>query len=193
MDVATIQSNFSRYIQLEEGEAALFLSLLEPVRIRRRKFLLLDGAVCRHFSLVTDGCLMNYYTDQNGFAHVLQFATRMWWTADLQSLMQGTPASFSIQALVDSEALMLPRARMEQLFIDIPKFERYFRIIFQNALMTHQQRIIQNIAFPAEERYLRFREKYPHLENLVPQKYIASYLGMTPEFLSKVRRRLAGK
>jgi CRP-like cAMP-binding protein len=193
LDTTTLQKKLSRYIQLDENEAAHFLSLLEPRQIARRKFLLLDGDVCRHFSLVTEGCLMNYYTDENGFAHVLQFATHMWWTADLQSLMNETPALFSIQALVNSEVLMLPRPQLDQLFVDIPKFERYFRIIFQNALMAHQQRIIQNIAFPAEERYLQFREKYPHLERMVPQKYIASYLGVTPEFLSKVRRRLAKK
>lgn len=191
MDSKTIQSKLSRYIQLDDGEAEFFLSLLKPAHIKKRKFLLLSGDVCPYFSLVTRGCLMNYYTDDNGFEHVLQFATHMWWTADLESLIKGTPALYSIQALADTDVLMLSRANLDRLYLEAPKFERYFRIIFQNALMAHQQRIIQNIAFPAEERYVQFREKYPHLEQMVPQKYIASYLGVTPEFLSKVRRRLA--
>lgn len=193
MDAPTIRQKLSRYIDLEESEAELFLSLLKPGHVKKRKFLLLSGDVCPYFTLVTDGCLMNYYTDDNGFEHVLQFATHMWWTADLESLMKGTPALFSIQALADTSVLMLSRANLERLYDESPKFERYFRIIFQNALMAHQQRIIQNIAFPAEERYLQFRDKYGYLEQVVPQKYIASYLGVTPEFLSKVRKRLARK
>lgn len=193
MDAPTIRQKLSRYISLEEGEAEFFLSLLKPAHVKKRKFLLLSGDACPYFTLVTGGCLMNYYTDDNGFEHVLQFATHMWWTADLESLMKGTPALFSIQALADTEVLMLSRTNLERLYGESPKFERYFRIIFQNALMAHQQRIIQNIAFPAEERYLQFREKYGYLEQVVPQKYIASYLGVTPEFLSKVRKRLARK
>lgn len=191
MDAATLQDRLSRYIQLEDEEARLFHSLLKPARIRNRRPLQVSGDHSRAFSLVTKGCLVNYYEDENGFQHVLQFATPMWWTADLHSLIHGTPSDYTIKALMDTEVLKLSRDKLDLLYREVPTFERYFRIIFQNALIAHQRRIIQNIAFPAEERYRQFRKTYPDLEQLVPQKYIASYLGITPEFLSKIRRRLA--
>ncbi|MCB9081134.1 MAG: Crp/Fnr family transcriptional regulator [Lewinellaceae bacterium] len=193
MDYQALQANFRRYIQLTDEEAQYFFSLLKPQKLKARRLLLDIGDPCLYFSLVTEGCLVNYYTDDNGFEHVLQFATTFWWTADLQSLMNGTPSMYTIKAVVDSEVLRLSRADMELLYQQIPKFERYFRIIFQNALMSHQTRIMQNIAYPAEERYRQFQQTYPHIEQLVPQKYIASYLGITPEFLSKIRRKMAKK
>ena len=193
MDALELKTRLARYIQLEDEEAYFFYRMLRPVSIRNRKMLLVSGDRSDAFSLVTEGCLVNYYEDANGFEHVLQFATQMWWTADLHSLMKGVPSSYTIKALMDTQVLQISREGMEKLYREVPKFERYFRIIFQNALIAHQHRIIQNIAFPAEERYLQFKGTYPDLEQLVPQKYIASYLGITPEFLSKIRRRLARK
>ena len=191
MTAQDLQSNLSRYIQLTNEEADFFFSLLKPATIPKNKLLHRSGEISRTFNLVTEGCLMNYFEDDNGFEHVLQFATKMWWTADLQSLMTGCSSVYTIKALAGTKVLQITKAGLEELYEKVPKFERYFRIIFQNALVVHQRRIIQNIAQPAEERYLYFREKYPTVEQLVPQKYIASYLGITPEFLSKIRRRLA--
>ncbi|MEZ4828578.1 MAG: Crp/Fnr family transcriptional regulator [Bacteroidia bacterium] len=189
MNVPTLIENLRRYIQLEDREAEIFLSLTKTKTIPKKKFLLLSGEVCEYFSLVADGCLMNYFTDENGFEHVLQFATPMWWTADLYSLVSRSPAIYSIKALTDARVLQISIEGLEQLYRDVPKFERYFRIIFQNALVAHQRRIMQNHAFSAEDRYQQFLKSYPTLEQIVPQKYIASYLGITPEFLSKIRRK----
>ena len=191
MTALELKAKLSRYIRLDDEEALFFYALLKPVSIRSRRMLLVSGDRSNAFSLVTKGCLVNYYEDENGFEHVLQFATPMWWTADLHSLIKGVDSKYSIKALMDTEVLQISKGNLEYLYQELPKFERYFRIIFQNALIAHQRRIIQNIAFPAEERYLQFREAYPDLERLVPQKYIASYLGITPEFLSKIRRRMA--
>jgi CRP-like cAMP-binding protein len=112
-----------------------------------------------------------------------------WWTGDLHSFTEQVPSIYSTRALADSEVLYLPKADMDRLLAEVPKFERFFRILFQNSLVTHQQRIIQNFSANAEERYENFRKKYPSLEQYVPLKYIASYLGFTPEFLSKIRRK----
>jgi CRP-like cAMP-binding protein len=193
LDAFDLQAKLQRYIRLTDEEAQIFRKLLTPTKIKNREYLLVSGDVCRTFSLVTEGCLVNYYEDDNGFEHVLQFATPMWWTADLHSLMHGGPTAYSIKALTATKVLQITREGLEQLYREVPSFERYFRIIFQNALIAHQRRIIQNIAFPAEQRYLEFRDRYPEVEQLVPQKYIASYLGITPEFLSKIRKRLAQK
>jgi CRP-like cAMP-binding protein len=139
------------------------------------------------------GCLMAYYTDSDGVERVLQFATASWWTGDLHSCTKLEPSIYSTRALVDSEVLLLRWDGLNTLLERVPKFEKYFRILFQNSLVSHQQRIMQTLSFTAEQRYEAFRDKYPTLEQFVPQKYIASYLGVTPEFLSKIRRRLMSK
>jgi len=136
---------------------------------------------------------MSYHTDDTGTDHVIQFATAAWWTGDIHSLFRHVPSIYSTRALTDSHVMLLPQAAMEPLLEAIPRLERYFRITFQNSLVTHQSRIIQHYTFTAEERYQAFREKYPSLEQYVPLKYIASYLGITPEFLSKIRRKIMEK
>lgn len=193
MSPEDIQQKLRRYIHLDLKEAEHFLSFFEAVPYRNRKIVVESGDYCRYFFLVESGCLMTYFTDDNGFEHVLQFATHLWWAGDLASLMNNVPAIYSIKAIGDTSILKISKWKLDELYRDLPKFERYFRIIFQNALVAHQRRIIQNIAFTAEERYLQFRERYPQVEMQVPQKYIASYLGITPEFLSKIRRRIAKK
>ncbi|PHN04208.1 Crp/Fnr family transcriptional regulator [Flavilitoribacter nigricans] len=193
MSPEEIQKNLRRYINISLEEAEQFLSLFETVRYKNRKVVVESGDYCRYFFLVEEGCLMTYYTDGNGFEHVLQFATHMWWSGDLPSLMNNVPSAYSIKAIGDTSLLQISKPNLDRLYRELPKFERYYRIIFQNALVAHQRRIIQNIAYTAEERYLQFREAYPQVELLVPQKYIASYLGITPEFLSKIRRRLSNR
>lgn len=152
-----------------------------------------SGEVTRYFINVVEGCLMTYYTDSEASDHVLQFATAGWWTGDLNSFTNGAPSIYSTKALTDSKVLLIPKIQMDELLEKHPKFEKYFRIIFQNSLITHQQRIIRNLSMPAEGRYQFFLKKYPTLEQFVPQKLIASYLGITPEFLSKIRRKLMKK
>lgn len=191
MKTTELRANLSRYISVSLEETEVFLRFLKPKKIKNRKFLLTQGTVCAHFSLVVSGCVMNYYQDKSKNIHVLQFATKMWWTADLNSYIHATPSEYFLRATTDTIVYQLSRAAMDELVTEMPKFERYFRIIFQNSLIAHQKRIIENISETAECRYMLFREKYPEVEQLVSQKYIASYLGITPEFLSKIRRNLA--
>ena len=151
------------------------------------------GEPSRYFIYVNSGCLMSYFTDPEDNDHVMQFATAGWWTGDLPSFTQQVPSIHTTRALTDSEVLLLPRQSMDLLLEKYPKFERYFRILFQNSLINHQNRLIQSLSSKAEDRYLAFQKKYPSLEQYVPLKYIASYLGITPEFLSKIRRKLMHK
>jgi CRP-like cAMP-binding protein len=192
-DAKWLQEKVKSYIALSDEEARYFYSFFKKKVLKNREVLLETGQPCNYFSLVVDGCLMNSYTDQNGFEHVLQFATSTWWTADLNSFINEVPSNYSIRALMPSVILQISKSGLEELFKKIPATEKYFRIIYQNALIAHQQRIMRDHAYDAESRYQLFREKYPDLENLVPLKYIASYLGITPEFLSKIRRRLSRK
>ena len=189
MNTSTILAQINRHISLDERESLYFSSLLIHTKIKQGEYLEKVGTITQDFIHVESGCLMSYYTNKKGDDHVLQFSSAGWWTGDLQSFTKNQPAIYSTRALTDSSVFYLHKTDMDQLFDRYPKFERYFRILFQNALITQLDRIIQNNSDTAEDRYERFREKYPSLEQYVPLKYIASYLGITPEFLSKIRRR----
>jgi CRP-like cAMP-binding protein len=184
-----ILSHITRHVTLTTQEQDLFISMLLPQKLKQGEFAQSAGEITCNFIHVNSGCLMTYFTDPKGNDQVIQFASSGWWTGDLHSLTTQQPSIYTTRALADSEILLLPKVRMEELLERYPVFERYFRIMFQNSLVTHQNRLIEAFANTAEERYSNFQKKYPHLEQFVPLKYIASYLGITPEFLSKIRRR----
>jgi CRP-like cAMP-binding protein len=192
-DFKNILSAIERHVKLTDAEKAVLLSLLESRSLKANEFIAKSDETSEHFIFVAMGCLMTYYTSSDGVEHVLQFATSGWWTGDLASFQKQTPSIYSIRAIADTEVFLITIKGFEELLERVPKLEKYFRILFQNSLVTHGNRIMQTISFTAEERYEAFREKYPTLEQFVPQKYIASYLGVTPEFLSKIRRRLMAK
>ena len=189
MTSSSILAQINKHITLDERESLYFSSLLVQARIKQGDFLEKTGSITQNFIYVESGCLMSYYTDKKDDDHVIQFSTAGWWTGDLNSFTKNQPATYSTRALTESSVLYLPKTAMDQLLDRHPKFEKYFRILFQNALITQLDRIIHNFSDTAEERYEQFGQKYPALEQYVPLKYIASYLGITPEFLSKIRRR----
>ncbi|MBX7124369.1 MAG: Crp/Fnr family transcriptional regulator [Cyclobacteriaceae bacterium] len=180
-----------KHLDLTPEEENFLRNAFQIQSVPRGEVIEASGEPTRGLMYVTSGCLMTYYTDKKGDDHVTYFATAGWWTGDLHSLTADEPSIYTTRTLVDSELLMLTNASLNQLLERYPRFERYFRIIFQNSLVSHQHRIIQNYSYTAQERYESFRERFPTLEQYVPLKYIASYLGMTPEFLSKIRRRMA--
>lgn len=164
-------------------------------RVKVRKFLkgqfvVQQGDVCKYENFVLSGCLKTFYADQEGQEHIVMFAIENWWTSDLGSFINQTPADFNVQCLENSEVAQISFEDLEQLYSDIPKLERFFRIIIQKGFVASLKRISNNFSLPAKERYLKFREQYPQIEQRVPQYTIASYLGMTKEFLSKIRSQL---
>jgi CRP-like cAMP-binding protein len=193
MSEAPIIKNINQHIQLDDGEVNYFLSLLQSRTIKRKEYLLRPNEVCKYESFITKGCLRTYTIDNTGLEHIVMFAVEEWWTGDLYSFLTQTPGNFIIDALEDTELLQISKCDLEKLYETVPKFERFFRIILQNAFVAQQQRINQNLSFTAEERYLHFIKKYPQLEQRLPQKQVAAYLGITPEFLSMIRRKLAHK
>lgn len=192
MDTSGIFAQFERHIALDEKEKLSIRSVLIAARLRQGEFVETVGKVTANFIYVNSGCLMTYYTDTYGSDHVIQFAMAGWWTGDLHSFTKEEPSIYSTRALADSEVFYLPKADMEMLLQKFPKLERYFRILFQNSIVSHQYRLIQNLSATADQRYENFSKRYPSLEQYVPLKYIASYLGITPEFLSKIRRKRSG-
>lgn len=193
MNLDLILSNVGKHIELDGEEEKFFVSLLEPRTFKRKEFLLKEGEVCRYTTFVTEGCLKGFTVDKGGEEHILNFACRDWWIGDIYSLITQKPGMLNIEALAYTEALLLPRDKQQLLYKEVPKFERFFRILTENSLVANQQRLINNLSLTAEERYIAFLHKYPSIFIYAPLHNIASYLGITPEFLSKIRARLAKK
>ena len=193
MSVDLVLQNVGRHIKLTAKEQGVFTELLRPQLYKRKGFVLREGEVSRDSVFVLDGALKGYTLDKHGSEHVLQFAVQGWWIADMYSLISGKAGTLNIEALVDTSVLLLARDDQQSLYERVPKFERFFRILTENSLVSSQQRIINNLSLTAEERYIHFTEKYPFILECAPQHSIASYLGITPEFLSKIRARLATK
>lgn len=190
MPFELILQSISKHISLSEEEQALFTAMLQPRKLKRRQVLLQEGSICRHSAFVVEGCLRGFTVDKNGYEHVLNFAPPGWWMADMYSLITQKPGALNIEALEPSEVLLLSKQDQEMLYQQVPKFERFFRILIENALVSNQQRLLDNLSLTAEERYRDFCTRYPSLVDCVPQKHIASYIGITPEFFSKMRSEL---
>lgn len=188
-----IIDNISKHITLDEEERAFFVSLLTYKKVKLRQRILNEGDICRHSTFVINGCLRGYTIDQNGFEHILSFAPSDWWIADMYSLLSQKPGLLTIEALSDTEVFLLTKTDQERLYETIPKFERFFRLITEKSLVANQQRLIDNLSLSAEERYNKFCTVYPDLIFSIPQKQVASYIGVTPEFLSKMKARINSK
>lgn len=196
MDTFSSQSilqNIAKHITLDSNEQDYFLSLLQVKHIKRKDFLLRANEVIKTENFITKGCVRAYTIDSNGTEHIIMFGIEGWWVGDMYSFLTQLPATYFIDALEDTELLQISKSNLEKLYERVPKFERFFRIILQNAFIAQQQRINQNLSFTAEQRYQFFMHKYPSLEQRISQKQIASYLGITPVFLSMLRKRLSKK
>ena len=189
MPFQLIFDNVCKHIALTGAEKQLFSTLLQPKKLKRKAFLLREGEVCRYSAFVTSGCLRGYNIDKNGAEHVLSFAPADWWMADMYSLISQRPGVLNIDALEDTEMLMLSKADQERLYIRLPKFERFFRILAEKSLVANQQRLVDRLSLTGEERYQKFCSRYPTLIHHLPQKQIAAYIGVSPEFLSRLRAR----
>ncbi|MBX7226081.1 MAG: Crp/Fnr family transcriptional regulator [Chitinophagales bacterium] len=193
METTVLLDNVRRYIQLTPAEEKTFLSFFEFKKIKKKQFLLHQRSICPATAFVLNGCLRGYTIDDNGFEHILQFAPQDWWIADMYSVLSGNPGNLNIDAIEDTEVLLLPRDVREKLFEQIPKTERYFRILMEKSLISIRQRLMDNFSLSAVERYKLFSKTYPTIVHTLPQKYIASYIGVTPEFFSKMKKELLAK
>jgi len=193
MSFDQILKNVSRHIRLTPEEEILFTSLLHTRHIACRDFLLRPGEVCRWENFIDRGCMRTYIIDEKGMEHIVSFSVEGWWVGDMYSFHAQAPATLYIEAMEDTIVQQIDKTAMERLYREVPVFERFFRILLQNAFVAHQNRILQNLSFTADERYRHFMDHYPGLDQRVPQKMIASYLGITPQFLSALRKKMAGK
>ncbi|MBS1919968.1 MAG: Crp/Fnr family transcriptional regulator [Bacteroidetes bacterium] len=182
-----ILKNIARFIELTEEERIFFTSLLKLKKLRKKQFLLQEGEIARHEYFINKGCLRTYTIDEKGQEHIIQFAIEDWWTGDMYSFLTQTPAKLNIDAIEDTELFCIENISMEILYRKVPKFERFFRLLLQNAFIANQSRILESMSLSADERYCKFIERYPSMEQRLPLKHIASYLGITAESLSRIR------
>jgi len=190
MNFDLLISNISRHLSLTGEEIEFFTSLLRSKSLANGEFLLREGDVCKYESFVVKGCLKTYYLDEMGVEHIIDFSIEEWWADDLYSLLTQTPSKSNIKAIEDTDVLQIGKTDLELLYQKIPKFERFFRILFQNAYITQREQINLALSASARERYLLFIKKKPYAEKRFSQKDIASYLGVTPQFLSTLKKKL---
>lgn len=186
-------SSFNNSFALNEKEEEEVKRLFKKRIVKRRGFLLQEGEICKHMSFVVSGCFKMYAVDTNFKEHNLQFAIENEWISDIQSFYDEKPSRLSIEALEPSVILQISHEDLLYLYINYHKFDRNFRIINERKFINFQDRILQSISFTAEERYLNFQRDFPELIKRLPNTQIASYLGITSEFLSKVRKNIVRK
>ncbi len=190
MHFELLLQNIGKHISLDEEEKGQVVSFFKWKKLKKKQFLLHEGNIQKQAAFITAGCLRSYSIDKNGFEHVLQFAPPGWWIGDMRSYINQQPGILSIDAIDDSDILLILKTDLDKLYLAVPKLERLFRILAENSLATYQQRLIDNLSLSAMDRYNNFCQLYPSLIEHLPQKQIASYIGVTPEFLSKMLRKL---
>lgn len=181
--------HLARHIELNAVEVEIVKSLFKHRKVRKRQYLLQAGDISRHENFIIKGLLRAYTVDDDGEEHIVMFGMEGWWISDLYSFLSGQPATQHIDALEDTEVLSIERPDLERLYVEVPQFNKLFRVLLQNAMVANQQRILASISQSAEEKYLSFIKKYPAFEQRIPQAQIALYLGISPETISRIRRQ----
>lgn len=188
-----LRAHIEKRVHLSDEEFEISAKFFELKKLRKNQFLLNEGEICTHIGFVNSGCLRQYSIDNKGTEHIIQFAIEDWWVSDLHSFLSGKPSEFNVDALQDSEVLLLEKSARDELLDNCPKMERFFRLLIEANHVATNQRIADSLSASAEERYLKFIKTYPKLFETVPQNQIASYLGITPQSLSRIRKELTQK
>ena len=185
--------NFAGYaISFSPEETAAVESLFTHKKFRRNQYILQQGDIARYETFICKGLTRTYEVDEKGQEHVLFFGPENWWVGDLYSFLCDVPSQYNVDCLEETEVLQIARPDLDLLYMRVPRMNQYFRILFQNAYISFAQRTSSTLSKPAIQRYREFQEKYPHIEARVPNHQIASFLGITPQSLSRIRRQLAG-
>lgn len=186
-----LHKNISRYINLSEEEFRKFTVPFQLKSFKKKDVVLKEGDYCLFEGFVLNGCFKIYYLNENGFEQTLYFAVEGWWITDIDSLINHVPSILNIEALYDSNVLMISKKDKECLYETMPQIEKLFRIMNQQSSVALQRRILSLTGKTADKRYLEFLQKYPGLEQKLTQQQVASYLGITHEFLSKIRKKIS--
>jgi len=191
--MALILDNISKITPLTDSEKEFILSKTEVKEYKAKTLLHSAGEICKHSYFVNSGIVRSFNINDHIVEHVLHFACEGWWIGDMYSLLSQKPGNLFIEVLEDAEVVLLSKENQEILYHEIPKLERFFRILMEKSLVAHQERLMDNLSLSAEERFEKFCNRYPGLILKVPQKQIASYIGVTPEFFSKMKSKMLRK
>ena len=190
MKIEPLLNYINRYVTLTKDEADFLQSKVIYRKYLKGQYIVQQGDICKYECFVISGCTKTFYLDDSGQEHILMFSIEDWWTSDMGSFITQTPADFNVQCLENKELIMFHYDDIEDLYREIPKLERFFRSIIERAFVASQKRLVRNFSLTAKDRYLYFRNQYPKIEQRIPQYMIASYLGITKEFLSKIKSQL---
>lgn len=180
----------NRVVQLTEEEERILGSLISRRKLLKGQYFLQQGDICKYSGFIVSGCTKTFYSDEEGQEHVIMFSIEDWWTSDMGSYIAQKPADFNVQCIENTTLIQFSYENQQELLRKVPRLERFFRIIIERALVASQKRIVRNMSMSAKDRYLLFRKEYPKIEQRIPQYMIASYLGITKEFLSKIKSQL---
>lgn len=184
-----LYKNITRHISLSEEVFKHFSEPFELKKFQKKEVVLREGDYCLFEGFVVSGCFKVYFLTEDGFEQTLYFAVENWWITDIDSLINNVPSTLNIEALEESEVLMISKKDKELLYETMPQVEKLFRIMNQQSSVALQRRILSLMNKTADKRYLEFLEKYPTLEQRLTQQQVASYLGISHEFLSKIRKK----
>ena len=188
-----LKQNITSHISLDEDEIEAFCNLFEQKIVKKKSFLLREAEICKFEGFVTKGIFRVYHIDQNGVEQILYFAIENWWVTDIDSFTHERPSQLFIEALEDSEVLVISKKDKEYAYATLPKIEKLFRVMTQKTHVALQRRMIDNLSKTADQRYIDFIEKYPQLYQRLTNLQIAAYLGISHEFLSKIRKKISNK
>jgi CRP-like cAMP-binding protein len=177
-------------VTLTVAEKDSIRSFFTPQKIKKKRLLLQEGYPCKHMIFVAKGLLKAYNFDEKGNEHVSQLSPEGWWTSDMYSFFSGEPSGYSIDAIEDSEVLLITNEDFENLTVKVPIMDRYFRLLFQNSLITKERRLVSSLTHTAEERYRLLLAGSPDLIKRVPQNILASFLGLSAETVSRLKKNL---
>lgn len=186
-------THLKKYIQLTEAEEMMILSAQIQRKFKRGDFLTKEGEINRYTNFISTGAAKVYYIDQQGQEHIIQLGIQEWWIGDFSSFITQTKGILYTEALMATETSSFSYDVLQELYFQVPALERFFRLLIQNAYAAFHKRVLESLSMDAEQRYLAFRESYPGMDQQLSQKDIASYLGMSAEFLSKIKKRIVIK
>ena len=193
MELKKLLLHINEKVSLTEQEELTLTSKLKQRTYLKNQYIVQEGDIYKYQTFILNGKVRTFYLDDNGNEHIVAFGIENWWIGDICSFATQTPAEFNTQCLENTTVVQIAFADMEELYQDLQKLERYFRLVIQSAYGNMSKRIVNNHAMSAKERYLLFTESYPEIAQRVPQYMIASYLGITKEFLSTIRKQLASE
>jgi CRP/FNR family transcriptional regulator, anaerobic regulatory protein len=183
-------SHVQNKVDLSEEQKKHLLSFFTAKKLRKKQYLLQEGDICRSLSFVSRGLLKSYVVDEKGNERINMFAFEGWWISDFNSFIHQEKAVLNIDAVEETEVLMITLENYEKMMLEIPVMDRYFRILYQHSLVTKDHRLIVSNSYSAEEKYLQFVRRNPEATQRIPHHLIASYLGLAPETVSRIRKKL---